>query len=1389
MKITRDTLGHLENPNFILMKASGERVGVLQCTSKLWTKKHNDMDTLSFEMPYMANAKPTEFYDDIDIMKYIEVPSISAAFAIKDVTIENEGQTTEFKRVECQSRECELGQKYLEELNINTGTTGSLDKVKFYQPGNQPYSLLHLVLSEKCPGWSIEYVSPSLWSMQRSFEISRQDIYSFLLSDVAEAFECIFVFNSLARTISAYTESEYGEDTNLHVSYNNLLENTSMDYSIDDVKTCITLKGDSDDVTVREICMGYDRIYDFSVYASEEYMSQSLLDAYNAWQRLIVSPVDLSLFTYKNGVITRAELQGKSYKDAYTYLLNKYQKYYTSLSEWYSTKIPYLITSRKNPGYGTISYTKDGSDAVTFEKQKSVVLVTSLPSSGSETVLYLIKDSITWDMYRWNGSWVHVNHWYECALTELKSLQDSAENQQAVAMKAGYGDAESLDENIRKRYVDTYLPAYYMYNALGKQIDTVKATISSLESDQAIIQTDKTVITNKTSMKSNFTVAQLKELSTFIREDELSSSNFVITDTMTEDEKFEMLYALLEYGQKELAKVSSPQIQFSASLVNLFSIPEFDNYSGDFDLGNYVWVTLRDDYSIKAKILEVTIDFLDQSNFSVTFGNIMRKARNIFTDVTDALNAATAAATSVSFGASHWSAAAEDTDEIGKALQDGLLSQKYYLANAEDNETRIDENGVWITTTTGTHGREQTDNYDAIYLGGGRILYTEDGWRNISMSVGRADVSMPSINSQGQLVYTTESKFGVFADFVIAGYIGGSLIVGGDIYSSNYKTNLNTSDPNYKNYGNRGTHINLNDGTFEFNNDGKKRLTLNAEGILEVNGTVHASKGHIGSDDNGNGGFIIENKKLYNGKTSFNGTTDGIYMNSDEGISLGAYNSSTRRNPFSVTMAGSLTSTKGYIGGFTIDQTYLANTKTALDDTKDGVYMGIDGISLGKSTQNASGVFTEHKFRVDNTGSLYSTKGYIGGWTIANNKLYTGSKESIDADAEGIYLGPNGISLGKPDTVDGKVYHKFKVTNSGALTSTSGTIGGWTIGKEVISHTAYNSETGRNDTIKIDASKNQMSFNDNFVVYGDGSFKAANDRFSVTKEGEITATKGHVGGFTIERTYIASGNKASLDDRDNAGLFMSASGISLGKASDDGYAPFRVTSGGYLRSTSGVIGGWSISKTSLSAQNITISSEGSISQNSGNWGINSSGYAYFKNVYITGVNSGSTFGNMGYSGQSYNWGTFGGSSYYGSNDNTPFSGGCVNHIKSLAVDEVIAQKAYIGWASIGELEAESASIRSLVADEITATKVYADEIGTNTLSAAKVYADQVTADKVTASYVDSHVSSAIRSFAGNAYFDSISVGGTSVSGGVTINCFSSDGTYYGQARCLGYMTD
>ena len=72
------------------------------------------------------------------------------------------------------------------------------------------------------------------------------------------------------------------------------------------------------------------------------------------------------------------------------------------------------------------------------------------------------------------------------------------------------------------------------------------------------------------------------------------------------------------------------------------------------------------------------------------------------------------------------------------------------------------------------------------------------------------------------------------------------------------------------------------------------------------------------------------------------------------------------------------------------------------------------------------------------TGRITATEGYIGGssgWTIAATAIYKGLS-SLNGTANGVYIGTDGIALGGG---------KFKVTSAGALTATSGTVGGWTI--------------------------------------------------------------------------------------------------------------------------------------------------------------------------------------------------------------------------------------------------------------------------------------------------------------------------------------------------------
>lgn len=888
MKIKRDFFDNPSVPDYILCKANKERVGVLECTEKNIEFKFNELDEINFTTYLYINGEKNPYYDEVDVMKYILLPDVGF-FAITSVEVGSEATEFEHKTVTAKSCECLLAQKYLEEFVINMGSAESIDGVQFYNISEKDKSLLNLVL-DKCPDWKLGHIDPALMTMQRSFEISRQDIYSFLNTDAAEAFECFFLFDTLHNTINVYKEDNIGKDTDIHISYVNLLKNTKLSCNTDNIKTCLTITS-ADDLTVREINMGYDKIYNFNYYNSTEFMSQKLYDAYNKWTALRSSKLP-----------------------TYTSLLSQYQDYYKQ-----------------------INY-------ITHEKMPSV--------TGS-------------------------TDWSDYGLEPLKEQLAAYEQKQSVSMKAGHGDPSS------QFYNSEYLPIYNTIQDITAQIKEIESQIIALQNQQSSISNQMSAIITAVDMQSNFTEEELKELTAFIREDELNSSNYVVTDTMTDDEKFEMLNELLKFGENELAKASVPQITFNADMVNLFAIPEFAPFYDDFDPGNYIWVTLRDDFSVKAKLLSIHINFYDSTDFSVTFGNVVRKAKTRYSDFTDTIRTAANAASSVSFNSSYWTQAAKDTSTIGKILDEGLIAAGKYLKNGDDSEMVIDTRGIFINTTTGDHAYK-----DSIYIGGGRILFTDDNWKTVSMSVGRADVTINGV---------TESRFGTFADFVIAGYVGGSIlegseIIGGVLKSTNYVA------------GKTGSIIDLKNGTYEFNANNQQKLTLDSYGVLTVKGTIQADLGYIGGKD----GFTIMSEKLYSKKDSLSSNSDGVYIGTD-GIAVGA------NSLFKVTHQGVLTAKSGSIGGATITNNSIhasnGNWHINSDGSASFKNVSITGnASYGSSMNNpfsgtaathiqelAVGQITAENIMATNVLANYVTANILDA-DIANlQSVFTQSLDALDA--------------------------------------------------------------------------------------------------------------------------------------------------------------------------------------------------------------------------------------------------------------------------------------------------------------------------------------------------------------------------------------------------------
>lgn len=302
--------------------------------------------------------------------------------------------------------------------------------------------------------------------------------------------------------------------------------------------------------------------------------------------------------------------------------------------------------------------------------------------------------------------------------------------------------------------------------------------------------------------------------------------------------------------------------------------------------------------------------------------------------------------------------------------------------------------------------------------------------------------------------------------------------------------------------------------------------------------------------------------------------------------------------------------TVGSDGTGTNSRAYIYNGKTAKNDTTHaGIYLGTDGIIVGKNLVNGEGGYFQAlpDGTVKMTGEITAASGKIAGWTIAANRLSSGTGTNyvaIDSGTSGtdyVFWAGNATASSAPFRVTragattlssvtingGSITLKsgntvnFNVTNDGTLTAIKGTIANWTLGSNYLG--SGSSKTGSQTGIG--------SGSGTTVVFWAGHTTSSADMtqstFYVTASGYLYSTSGRMGGWYIGSNYI--GNASTLATS-TVGMY-SGTGVSFWAGGTQANAVFKVTNAGHLTTTSGTIGNWTLSGGTLSR---TVANQGTI---------------------------------------------------------------------------------------------------------------------------------------------------------------------------------------------------
>jgi hypothetical protein len=957
----------------------------------------NSADEISFQIHKVTNENIEPLWDDIIDLKLIWVKEINKYFEIR-VSLNDSTNDIIKSITATSLCEAELSQVNLYEIEINTEDDIDRDDyvvTKFYNPDNVEGSLLHRIL-DKVPHYTIKHVDESLMNLQRSFSIDGTSIYDFLTGECSEQFNCLFIFDSTDRSVSVYdlytvcndcgyrgeyndicpecgstNLKYYGDDTTIFIDKENLTDEVVFETDVDSIKNCFRLQAGDDDMTAAIVnCNPNGSSYVY--YISDEQkkdMSQELVEKLNSYDELynsyteqyaeimsnIYDCIDMILY-YESEMmpdIEHADVTAETEAAKLTVsnlsplglssvttatstatvnsALKNYAKVYVKTGyvklEIDSGEFTYVGTDSDGNNYGTwygrfkVTNYSDEEDIA-----YSDYLNIKVYDLYSEFLDQKIKKNISSDDDD-DGSIYDVLEIEDLTkfkealtlycLNRLTSFYDAIQGAIDILIEA---DQAGTSADL---YSTLYLPYYNKLQACQSEIDARQTTIDEYASKQDTLETQKKEIQKVLDFESYLGEELFLEFSAYRREDTYSNDNF-ISDGLNNDEIFENAQEFLDTAKKELFKSAERQHSITTTLHNLLLMDEFKPIVNNFEVGNWIRIAVEDNI-YRLRLTSYEISFNNLQTINVEFSD-MTKTANSMNDIKSILSNAQSMASSYSYISNQANKGDEAQGNIQSWIKNGLDSALVQIKNNDNEEITYGKHGLLARSYD-----DITDLYsdEQLKITHNILAFTDDNWKTVKTALGKHNYTHYNGSA-----FVTGIGYGLSSEFVQAGYVSGSQIIGGDIYSENYSSTT-------------GTHIDLDNGNFSF-----------AGGKLKYDGSTMSLDGKITAITGTIGCWTLNSSSIYKGSSSF-GNASGMYFGTS-GLSLGS--------AFKVTSAGAVTASNLTVTGGSISI---------------GSNFKVD--SSGNMTANSATITGNIT-----TSNLTATGGKIANFTISGGFLYNG---------------------------------------------------------------------------------------------------------------------------------------------------------------------------------------------------------------------------------------------------------------------------------------------------------------------------------------------------------------------------------------------------------------
>ena len=182
-------------------------------------------------------------------------------------------------------------------INIrNSSGTPSHLEIIISRSGETGDGILNVLENETM--WKVGYVDYYAYrdtttgqnhNKYRTFDVSENAWLDFMRTELSEAFDCVFIFDTTNMKVNVYSIDTLSVDKGLYISEANYLKKINKEPNFDNVYTRLKIYG-KDNISINSVNpTGMDYLEDFSYYMNNGYMTDSLVTAINNYNTLLES--------------------------------------------------------------------------------------------------------------------------------------------------------------------------------------------------------------------------------------------------------------------------------------------------------------------------------------------------------------------------------------------------------------------------------------------------------------------------------------------------------------------------------------------------------------------------------------------------------------------------------------------------------------------------------------------------------------------------------------------------------------------------------------------------------------------------------------------------------------------------------------------------------------------------------------------------------------------------------------------------------------------------------------------------------------------------------------------------------------------------------------------